>query len=584
MRDVHLTEKSKELYDTDKTAWETVRDSLKDITSRIKRWFGKLSPDSVRGKIGEQMAAKNQEILDRFVAGVRAASENAAYTKNTTDEGGVRFETRETEDGHKYVNIPITDIVGEGITDTDNIGKKARIYLTNRFRGVILPVGKTKAAYVNKGTISEITNPAKYLEDEVYRGKMLAVTELDNLLKSSTYMSWNNDDGRHPGTLRWLKYKTYFLFSDTNGNDQVYSGIISIRRISRGDVLHDITQLKNITNDNIGSSIIKHAAESASDVSNPIISDSSEKGNTSDKKRLEQSRDADYLSAVKRGDMETAQRMVDEAAERAFANSKIRGEDGKLVKVYHGTYADFTVFDKAMGRSSADIQGMFFSPWDIDAGGYGPNVRAFYLNITNPADERTGYKALNAHKSENYVGIKAREDLEKAGYDGVNNSDEEYIDFTSEQIKSADPVTYDDNGEVIPLSQRFNTEKQDIRYQEREDITPSREELDELLQRERKESEERINKLVKKYEGIRKANVTKRNKFRSYLRLDISSTPVILRARQAPPPQINLTQWEYRRGRISWLCQTPFSTENVIVFLRVVWYNKYRLFNRRNSL
>ncbi len=40
------------------------------------------------------------------------------------------------------------------------------------------------------------------------------------------------------------------------------------------------------------------------------------------------SRDADYLSAVERGDMETAQRMVDEAAERAFANSK----DGKLRK------------------------------------------------------------------------------------------------------------------------------------------------------------------------------------------------------------------------------------------------------------
>ena len=37
--------------------------------------------------------------------------------------------------------------------------------------------------------------------------------------------------------------------------------------------------------------------------------------------------DADYLSAVKRGDMDTAQRMVDEAAERAFAKSKIRLPD-----------------------------------------------------------------------------------------------------------------------------------------------------------------------------------------------------------------------------------------------------------------
>lgn len=192
----------------------------------------------------------------------------------------------------------------------------------------------------------------------------------------------------------------------------------------------------------------------------------SENINTSTQKNQSRS-DADYLSAVNRGDMNTAQRMVDEAAERAFAKSKIRDEDGKLMKVYHGTDADFTVFDRAMGRANMDIQGMFFSPWDIDAGGYGSNVRAFYLNITNPADESTGYKALNSHKGENYAGIKAREDLERMGYDGVNNSDEEYIAFNSEQIKLADPVTYDDNGDVVPLSKRFDSSDPDIRYQDR---------------------------------------------------------------------------------------------------------------------
>lgn len=39
-----------------------------------------------------------------------------------------------------------------------------------------------------------------------------------------------------------------------------------------------------------------------------------------------------------------------------------------------------------------------------------------------------------------------------------------YIPFYSEQVKSADPVTYDDNGDVIPLSERFNEEKNDIRF------------------------------------------------------------------------------------------------------------------------
>lgn len=40
-----------------------------------------------------------------------------------------------------------------------------------------------------------------------------------------------------------------------------------------------------------------------------------------------------------------------------------------------------------------------------------------------------------------------------------------YIFFNpQEQVKSADPVTYDDNGNVIPLSERFNPQNDDIRY------------------------------------------------------------------------------------------------------------------------
>lgn len=120
-----------------------------------------------------------------------------------------------------------------------------------------------------------------------------------------------------------------------------------------------------------------------------------------------------------------------------------------------------------------DIQGNFFSPWEIDAAGYGPNVRKYFLNITNPANESIGYRALNKFKGQNNAGVKAREYLESLGYDGVNNENEEYIAFYPSQIKSADPVTYDDQGNVIPLSERFNPEQEDIRYSERDYDTPT---------------------------------------------------------------------------------------------------------------
>lgn len=77
---------------------------------------------------------------------------------------------------------------------------------------------------------------------------------------------------------------------------------------------------------------------------------------------------------------------------------------------------------------------------------------------------------------------RAREVIEALGFDGVKydaryqmgglvapgykneRRDVSYIALRREQIKSAEPVTYDDGGNVIPLSQRFDMSNTDIRY------------------------------------------------------------------------------------------------------------------------
>ena len=51
----------------------------------------------------------------------------------------------------------------------------------------------------------------------------------------------------------------------------------------------------------------------------------------------------------------------------------------------------------------------------------------------------------------------------------TNAYGDDYIVYDSSQFKSSDPVTYDDSGNVIPLSERFNTDEADIRYSIRED-------------------------------------------------------------------------------------------------------------------
>ena len=145
--------------------------------------------------------------------------------------------------------------------------------------------------------------------------------------------------------------------------------------------------------------------------------------------------------------VETTDRTDTPAFKEWFGKSKIVDEDGNPLIVYHGTDEDFDTFDETKGRSTMDIQGMFFSPWEIDASGYGKNVKSFYLSIQNPAPEGVAYRVLNKYKGQNDAGKKARQELIRLGYDGVNNGNEEYIAFYPSQIKSAtDNVgTFDKN-------------------------------------------------------------------------------------------------------------------------------------------
>ena len=69
-------------------------------------------------------------------------------------------------------------------------------------------------------------------------------------------------------------------------------------------------------------------------------------------------------------------------------------------------------------------------------------------------------------KEQHYDGIKDK------GGKGGGEGHTVWIPFSSEQIKSAEPVTYDNDGNVIPLSERFNEQDNDIRYSV-EDYAPT---------------------------------------------------------------------------------------------------------------
>lgn len=205
-------------------------------------------------------------------------------------------------------------------------------------------------------------------------------------------------------------------------------------------------------------------------------------------------RDAEYMDAVEAGDMETAQRLVDEAAQAAGYT---------IGPVYHGTYEPgITVFEP--GRASA----MYFTD-DINyASDYGDNLHRVFLrgnvgDLTDPQsdayklavdtfNEAGGWSSNDDvmegrtspdfdPKTENTWEILDNPDTDiggvliEAGYTvlklqerGAVEGEEDitsYAVFEPSQIKSADPVTRDADGNVIPLSERFNAGKDSILYQ-----------------------------------------------------------------------------------------------------------------------
>lgn len=226
---------------------------------------------------------------------------------------------------------------------------------------------------------------------------------------------------------------------------------------------------------------LRDTAHRVNDVGRPV-------GNTMQAASLDSKSLSQEAETVKRESLfsrDSEGNDLTEEQQKYFSESKIRDEDGNLMVVYHGTDADFTVFDRTKGRSTMDIQGSFFSPWDIDAAGYGPNVKAYYLNITNPAPESVAYAALNRFKGQNNAGVKAREYLESGGYDGVNNSDEEYIAFYPEQIKE--------------ISNTSPTSDPDIRYSR----DTSETETEKYLKAQNRELQHQLEDITKRYEHFK---------------------------------------------------------------------------------
>lgn len=226
--------------------------------------------------------------------------------------------------------------------------------------------------------------------------------------------------------------------------------------------------------------------------------------------RVTPQEDAEYISAVESGDMAKAQKMVDDAAKKAgYERETFRGDSmPEEIFVYEPRKRrEVGIFTTPL-REIADVY--------AEGGRFSNTSRRFYVRAPKVLDltkdtvenerwvnkwgesfdewidrqigeEVSAWYILQDGRMFDYEGDWSTErwgDLqataESEGYDAVILPDYDgslgvfpsLVVFDSNNLKLADPVTYDDQGNIVPLSKRFDEGTPDIRFRVDQTETP----------------------------------------------------------------------------------------------------------------
>lgn len=412
-----------------KSIIETITDFLKSVIEKIKNVIATSNLQTAARNAMEMEQKRAENIRKQFLDMLDSASNNL-YSGTEVEEKNanalnVEFDSNTDFDKNiKYVaNMkPVAKLNG-------NEFAKSSTDLVTQVSEYFNSIGnKVESKY---GTVVlNRTGVKSSISHGIGRKKAVAFMAVPNVIKNGRIIDYT-DNYKKRG------YDTAVFSAPIQlGNEDYYvAAVINVEKEKNSFYLHEVAIINKKEDDmSFKTGTVKHGAPS--DISSSIYS------------LLNKLQNVNNNETKFSLDIDSDGNKLTQQQAEYFKNSKVRDEDGNLLKVYHGTTENFTVFDKTKGRTNMDIQGMFFSPWEIDAKGYGSNVNAYYINITNPASERMGYMALRKFQGQNNAGVKAREYLENLGYDGVNNGDEEYIAFNSNQIKLADNLTPTENKDI----------------------------------------------------------------------------------------------------------------------------------------
>ena len=491
-----------ELAKTDKSLWEKIRDWIADVIDKIRKYYGELNQASKTAQVLKETVESLEEIERLFTEGVREAGERTRTAGVETLTRMNEADAQVTYSSEESVDAELLDFYHSvmAMEDKRTVGKRKKNLgkISGNHANIIAETIKKETGETTDVSGYELWidgSAIVHIEDK--HGKNGSSDHSMEDPKDVARIEWaanNAEYGRMARTKEGeIDYSTHFRNSDGSPSPKVIlekpigngrfivaecvpdSNSKKIHIVSARIEKGDKGQVLNVKS--LDSSQPTSETPLDGHVTKDIVSQDDGSVNRKFSISEEKSSDTAYLSAVEHGDMVTAQRMVDQTAR----------ENGFKIKAYHGTNAEFTEFNRKKIGSNTDDgvygRGFYFSSSRNQAEQYG-KIGDYYLNLTNPlvlndyqsieelADvldmSESNFSMSGGIVRPRYSFVDSfTSHVQYAGFDGVivdYGTSDEIVVFKPTKIKSADPVTYDDNGNVIPLSERFNEANPDIRY------------------------------------------------------------------------------------------------------------------------
>ena len=494
---------SSRLQQTDRSLWGRIKNFLKGLVEKLKAAYKDMQPDSSIARLASETIQNSEAILNAYAdaAADAVVNYNLQDEQKNTDVGWTQFMVRNVN-GEQVVWIENSGLNNKQLRDYQQIAN----YIANHVGEVYTIIESGSKVYLGKDLPSEYVH-SKYTtylrntDKTTLKAKNRAIDGFGEMIEIATNRRWEKT--RHTNSkdaaYGMYRYDSKFAFPVKNSDGKnigvrAYDVELIIRNASDGKkYLYDIVNIKENTANVLElqkmesrNGSVSTAAQGGASSGRVPQSNGNVNGNNPKSSRNSSQRDAEYMELAKdpEKNREQLSRMVEQAAKNA----------GYTRLFYHGSKkgGGFTVFKDWQYFT----ENRKYAERYAQRGNEG-SLYTTFVKMENPFDTRIDSvrKLFEQARQEYGMGELQENGLPDwtDGYDIADYIDDNNLSFDSivldeggdmvdgkpvsrglsyvirdsSQVKSSDPVTYDDNGNVIPLSQRFDSGKEDIRYSSR---------------------------------------------------------------------------------------------------------------------